>query len=673
MRQIAIFLSSMFLIFSALGGEVKTVRVGITDTPPLVYFDGGKVEGFFIDILEYIAKEEEWELIYTQKSLSECIDLLKERKIDLIADIGYSAERDNIVNFNTENVLITWAAFYAKKDINIVNYNDLEGKKIAVESNDYFVFDKNFGLEKTLKNLGIKYEFVYKEGYSDVLEAVAKGYADVGVANKMFGSRKAQKFSLYPSELIFLPVSLRYASAQTTDSSLIKIIDKHLAVLKADNKSVYYISLEKYIEPMKPRIPLWLVLVFSAISIATLLCLLLLYLKYRTNINKEKQKLESEESSHQYTKLALSNLNKAMYEILDALPVGILCLNESYNLEYSNRYAENILFENNEKKNVKDLDFEDEDGNITDRLYPFKYIKNGTHSFHAKSFVLSRNESKKDVLIGGMEFYDPAKKRKFGLFSVEDITDLKKLEKEKRSMEDKLVQSQKYEAMGQLVGGIAHDFNNILTIIQTNAEYAEIIAPELKEQTQNIIDATSMGANLAVQLLCFGKKQPYVVELLDLNKIVDEFLNPIRRVIKREIKIEHNFDKKTPAIKGDFTTIRQILLNLIINAREAIGDKPGIIEIETFIRKITERKSFSVGSSEPGGYSCVSVKDSGTGLDLNLINKIYESSFTSKEKGNGLGLWIVKNAVLRESGFIDVESQSGKGAKFTVCFPSVII
>ncbi|MDD3803649.1 MAG: transporter substrate-binding domain-containing protein [bacterium] len=669
MRRVKLLFLALFLVFVALSAEIKSLRVGITDTPPLVSLVDGKAEGFFIDIIEYIAKNEGWELFYIQKSISECIDLLREGKIELIADIGYSAERDKNIDFNSENVLITWAAFYGRRNVNIVNYDDLNGKKIAVESNDFFVFDRDLGLETTLKSLGIKYEFIYREGYKEVFEAVARGDADVGVANKMFGNTKSKNYSLYQSDLIFLPVSLRYASAQSTDSLLIKTIDSYLSQLKSDKKSVYYSSLSKHIEPTKYRMPVWLVVILSSVSAFALLSLLYFYSKYKTSINQAKLKLESEESSHNYTKLALSHMNKAMYEILDAMPVGILCLNEDYELEYSNSYADQILFEGRTKKSAKDLEFEDEDGKSLERLHPFKYIKNNAHSFHAKGFTLS-GSSKKDVLIGGLEFYDPAKKKKFGLFSIEDITNFKKLEIDKRTVEDKLIQAQRYETMGQLVGGIAHDFNNILSIIQTNAEYSEMNYPDSREQSRNIIDAASMGANLSAQLLLFGKKQPYVEETLNLSGIVEEFIKPVRRVIRREIEIEHFFEENVPPIKGDFTTLRQILLNLIINARDAIGDESGKMEVKTFSRKISSRQSFPVGSSEIGLYTCISVKDSGVGLDMSLTNKIFEASFTMKDKGNGLGLWIVKNAVLRESGFIEVRSQEGKGAEFIVCFPA---
>ncbi|MGE3062802.1 MAG: transporter substrate-binding domain-containing protein [bacterium] len=673
MRKSVLLLLFLFLTVASISiSAERTLLIGITDTPPLVYEENGKTAGFFIDIIEKIADEENWTVFYKPASLEECIELLSESKIDLIADIGYSAEREKNMNFNETNVLMTWAAFYTKKGVNIVNFNDLSEKRIAVEKSDFFIFDKQLGLESTLKRLGINYSFVVVEGYREVLNAVKENKADVGVVNKIYGAYTSSIHRLSPSDLIFLPVSLRYASPKN-DSSVIKAIDRQLKKLKEDKNSIYYKSLSKHILPRKPIVPIWFLIFSIGLISALVIASVYLLVKSRQAKLTAESTLKTEESSHAYTRVILSQLNKTLYDILDAMPIGILSINENYDVEYSNREADKILFLKNVRKDISEIIFMDSEGNKLERLLPFKNLKNSSHYLYAEKFMAEIDGNRKMVIISGVEFYDPIKKKKHGLFTIEDLTGISRLEEEKRAMEDKLLESQRIESMGHLVGGIADDFDLVLSAIQGNAERALKSLPEncyeTSEHLNSIINSAALASNFANQLFLFGRKQLYAIETLNINKITQEFVKPIGKVIRSDIEIETNLSDETYFIKGDFNLLRQTLLNLVINARDAIGEGGGKIKIETFNRTIKKEYSSIFGIVNPGNYACISVSDTGKGMDSEFFKKTIQSIASENIDGGRLGLSIVNKIVKREGGFLEIDNIEGAGSTVRACFP----
>lgn len=420
MGKLAVFFIILFCASLSLWPE-RSVIVGITDTPPLVFEDNGKVSGFFIDILEDIAKKEGWTVFYKPATLDECMRLLEEKKIDLIADIGYSSEREKRMNFNETNVLMTWAAFYTKNGENIVDYNDLEGKRIAVESGDYFIFEKDLGLESTLRRLGIRYEFVRRSGYREVLQAVISDSADVGVVNKIYGKYTFKSHKLSQSDLIFLPVSLRYSSVKG-DSSLIRVIDNRLAEMKRDEGSVYYKSLSKHIEKDDSDIPLWFLIAAGAIIALTLAVSAIYLMQSKAAVDNAMTIIKKEEASLAYTKVVLSQLDKTLYDILDVMPIGVVCIDENDKIEYLNNEAEEIFFKGGTNKDVKNIWLTDAEGRVFEDILSLKSFRNHEHKIRSKKFFLRQGEESREIALTGIEFYDPVKDKKHALFTVEDVS-----------------------------------------------------------------------------------------------------------------------------------------------------------------------------------------------------------------------------------------------------------
>ncbi|MBP7563839.1 MAG: response regulator [Candidatus Cloacimonetes bacterium] len=254
-----------------------------------------------------------------------------------------------------------------------------------------------------------------------------------------------------------------------------------------------------------------------------------------------------------------------------------------------------------------------------------------------------------------------------------DITQYKDAEKEKESLNAQLRQSQKLESLGQLAGGVAHDFNNILSIILGYSEILLRTMPaemEMHNELQEIVNAAKRASDLTRQLLIFSRKhvvQPKIVNINDLIKDLEKMLN---RLIGENIKVKNILSENIFKIKADPGQIQQIIMNLVINARDAMP-LGGEITIETNNVLVNEENAIKYQGANFGQYVELKVKDNGTGMDEATLNRIFEPFFTTKEagKGTGLGLSTVFGIVKQSEGYIFVDSELNKGTRFIMIFP----
>jgi len=246
---------------------------------------------------------------------------------------------------------------------------------------------------------------------------------------------------------------------------------------------------------------------------------------------------------------------------------------------------------------------------------------------------------------------------------------------ERKSIEQQLRHSQKMEAIGLLAGGIAHDFNNILTVINGCSEIlykAHKDNPSIEKLVSQISKAGQHAASLTSQLLVLSRKQIPKTEIFDLNKLVKDMGKVFARVIGEDIKFIAEFGSHESVVEFDKGQLEQVILNLVVNARDAIV-KGG--EIKLMISDCTVDKEFfdHQMNIEMGSYVCLTVSDTGTGIDRENIERIYEPFFTTKKfgKGTGFGLSIVFGILESHNSYITVSSELGKGTTFKVYIPRV--
>ena len=255
-----------------------------------------------------------------------------------------------------------------------------------------------------------------------------------------------------------------------------------------------------------------------------------------------------------------------------------------------------------------------------------------------------------------------------------DITRRKELECLLRKSDEQLQQSQKLESIGRLAAGVAHDFNNMLSVILGRVELAMIdrnLDDATRKHLTEIQKAGESSARLTKQLLAFARRQTIDPKTVDLNDLVENNLSMIRTLIGNHIEIAWLPTLKLNPTFVDVSQFDQLLLNLCINARDAIGNS-GLITIETSNTVVDEQYVLAHPDSKVGNFVQLTVSDNGCGIESQNIAKIFEPFYTSKKlgMGTGLGLSIVYGIVRQNSGFVNVYSEVGKGTTFRVYFPS---
>lgn len=242
---------------------------------------------------------------------------------------------------------------------------------------------------------------------------------------------------------------------------------------------------------------------------------------------------------------------------------------------------------------------------------------------------------------------------------------------EKSRIEEQLQQTQKVESIGRLAGGVAHDLNNLLTPILGYSEILmnKLIDEEKKKQVGQIFEAGSKAKDLVQQLLAFSRKQELEYKPLDLNKVISRFEKLLKRTIREDIIIEIHESGIPPIVMADPGQIEQVILNLSVNAQDAMADG-GILTIDLSVSDLYRTPEYSTGFLGSGRYVVLSITDTGSGMDENVRDKIFEPFFSTKgEFGIGLGLATVYGIVNQHKGDISVHSEIGKGTTFKVYLP----
>jgi len=272
-------------------------------------------------------------------------------------------------------------------------------------------------------------------------------------------------------------------------------------------------------------------------------------------------------------------------------------------------------------------------------------------------------------------FYDQ-EGRLLGLIGVSrDITEREQANEERKKLEAQLLQAQKMEAIGQLAGGIAHDFNNILTAI---IGYTQILLirmakeSQLRHYVEQVFTSAERAADLTKDLLAFSRKQVLQTEPLDACDILRRLRKMLERLIPEDIEFQTTLAENELAVMADRGKLEQVILNLVTNARDAMPTG-GMLSIDISQVVMDERFVHSHGFGEPGAYACISVTDSGHGMDEETRRKLFEPFFTTKEvgKGTGLGMAIIYGVVKQHDGYISVYSEPGRGTTFRIYLPLI--
>jgi PAS domain S-box-containing protein len=258
--------------------------------------------------------------------------------------------------------------------------------------------------------------------------------------------------------------------------------------------------------------------------------------------------------------------------------------------------------------------------------------------------------------------------------TIHDITERKETDEERRRLEQQFQHAQKLESLGVLAGGIAHDFNNILTVILGQCFMArQDTDPDksYKQHFQQIETAANRAADLCRQMLTYAGRTEFEQTSLSMKQLVDDAVKMLQSAIKKNVTIELDLKRDVPKIKGDIGQIQQIVMNLIINAVEAIGDDNGTVKVvlSKTVYKADKKETDTFGTViRAGTYACLEVSDTGIGMDAETQRRIFEPFYTTKFTGRGLGMSAISGIVKSHDAALKLTSTPGVGTTFRVYF-----
>ncbi len=652
--------------------SLRTVRIGAFDYYPCVFMKDGQVQGFYVDMLAEIAKQESWNVEYVYGTWDEGLERIRSGEVDVLTSAAKTPERESFLDFAETPLLTVWGQVYVQKNDSrtSLSLKDLQGKRIAVMRGDFNASEFK-RLERGLE-LGCSYEEV--DSFEQVLKAIEAGSVGAGVVNSVYGAARYKDFEVRESDVIFSPFDIFFAVRKGRNYDVLGTLDRYLKEGRADERSLYFEARDRWIRmPSKIKIqvvPAWLkntLLGLVVVTGASAVFILLL----RRRVQAATREVREQEAR-------LRELETRFRVLLDSTPnVAVRGFLPDGTIFYWNKASEGFYGYTCEEALGR---------NVLELLVPREA------SPEAQKAMLRSAETGVPLPAGEMRlrrkdgseiqvFTSHAVVRGEGsrpeLFCLDmDLTEAKKSEADRLEMERKLLHVQKLESLGVLAGGIAHDFNNLLSAVLTNLDMAAKAAPkesEVKEPLLEALEATRKAGELTRQMLAYSGRGRFVIEELHLSQLVEEVTQLLRVSISKQVTLKLELEKWLPRVRVDVAQMQQILMNLITNASDATGASGGLIHIRTGVADCDESRlnhSRTVTKPAPGRFGFVEVLDTGCGMDEETLHRLFDPFFTTKATGRGLGMSAVLGIVQGHHGAIMVTSRPGVGTTIQVLFPA---
>lgn len=660
-----------------------TVKVGVYQNYPLMFQnDKGHPDGFGYDVLKQVADKEGWRLQFVYGSWPKIFSMVKSGAIDLAFPVGFTLERSEFIQYNSENVLSNWGEVYLRKGVSANSILDLNNKKIAVLRDDVYYTGK-YGMKYLTHAFNIDVSYHVVDSYKEVLEALSKGYADAGLVNRFYGLTNAEKYNIDKSTILIHPVEVRFALPKNRQKSfeIISKLDPYIKEMKHQENSAYYNSYVKWIGgAAKPSYKKTLkvalgVLLIPAFLLVILVLLMRAEIRRKTKELREKneelrkeiegrQKVQEElrENQEKYSNLFNTSYNPIAIIAEDGSIVdvnGEMIGQFGYDRdELLNMYLEMLVTKDhvhrvqeiiNKMSKTKKWSFE------------LDFVKSWGDVFNAE-LSASRLEISGKTFIQLVIMDVTSRKKANELLNRRQEYLEKKVEQEvhrRRQNERLMMQQSKMAAMGQMMSAIAHQWRQPLNTIaiyiqdfedsfkhdELNEKYLhelvglsmnqinfmsktiddfknffkpdkdEIVFEVCKETLSAItlLGVQLMRSNINLRMNCHGQ----VIEFSEAEKFECEY-------------------ESCTFIKGFPNEYKQVLLNLVQNARDAIEDanqQHGVIE---------------VGVMELDDTVSIYVQDNGPGITPEIAERIFEPYFTTKEEGRGTGVGLYMSKIIIE-------------------------
>lgn len=671
--KIFFLLLSFALLVPGTSQALEKIKVGIFQNKPIVYYDDS-AKGLFVEVLDYVAAQEGWQVEYTTCKINDCLELLKKNEIQLITSVGKNKERLQHFTFSQEPIWTFWGTIYAS-NTEINSILDLENKTIGVRIGNKVTK----GLTTLLNNFNISVYYKEVDNYGDAFKKLQDGEVDAVAVNNTYGFSSSQEHdNFHKTPIVFNPFSAYFAVAKNAkNQQLLDTIDAYAKQLKSDRQSVYHtfintwngvtdgnsISLKK------------IALIAGPISFFTILFMILWHYRSVILINKKLKKSITERIQ---AETETQKQKDILQQALEIGKIGSWEINSKKNGDLELLWAEENykIFGIKPGTRVTCSTFMNcihpEDQTFLKKKL-IKIIANQQRNFQLEHRILVNGKTKWIREKAELSYHDKGNALNGAGFA-QDITEEKNAESEKRSLEKMLNQSQRLESIGRLAGGVAHDLNNLLTPI---LGYSELLLNDQgineanKKKIRQVIKAGDGASNLVRQLLAFSRKQTLEYQNIDIDEVLAGFQTLLRRTIRENIAIQIT---KHPTIApnlvlADAGQLEQIIINLAMNAADAMPDG-GTLTIETSRVELDEKYVKAKPDITAGKYTMIAFSDTGHGMDEQTCSKIFEPFFSTKgDKGTGLGLATVYGVIKQHNGHIWVYSEINRGTTFKVYLP----
>ena len=680
--------------------ENHTVRVRISEYPPYM-FSKPMPAGMAVDYLTTIAQRLGFKVEFITGVLDwsgALQDVMGARQhYDLLPTMTPTPQREQQFALSKPYLTAPWV-IYARKDAPyIIGLESLDGKVLAGEKG-YVITEK---LKSQYPNIRMHEVLTSAEA----LAAVATGIADAYVGNLANGTYLIRMHS-YGNLVVAAPtpyeVSVQAMGVRKDWPELASLISKGIDNLTQEERNV--ISQKWGTVEFRARIDYalayWILAIAGAVVLITLFWIRRLAKEVavrkkteqalnaanhtirhanealenrvaeRTNeLRAANVQLGKELAEHQQAKTALQKSEERFKALHNASFGGIAIHDKGEILECNQGLADITGYR------VKELI--GMDGLLLIAPSTRTLVRNNIATGYEKPYeAMGRRKNGEEFPLRLEARNIPYKGKNVRVVEFRDITEYKQFEAEREKMQDQLIQAQKLESIGRLAGGVAHDFNNMLGVI---LGYSEMVLEQIDATQpvypamQGIHQAAQRSAELTSQLLAFARKQTVMPKVLDLNVTVEGMLKMLRRLIGEDISLAWMPGKELGLVKIDPSQIDQILANLCVNARDAIGDT-GKVTLETGNITFDADYCASHAGVLPGEYVMLAVSDNGCGMDAETLSLVFEPFFTTKEmgKGTGLGLATIHGIVKQNNGFINCYSEPGQGTSFKIYLPRYI-
>ena len=687
------------------------VKVGVFPHAPAISMgEDSKARGFYVDMLQEVAARENWELRFVPGTWQEGYDRVRSGEVDLIASVAYSRERDVFLDYGKESSFMVWSILYAHPGSGILTVMDARDRRIALMRGDM----NGMHFQQLCAQFNIPATYLEFGNFEDVMRAVESGQADAGVATNIFGYSQESRFRVERTPVVFSPFDLYFAVAHDRNGDLLKALDAYLHEGKRDPDSGYHRAINRWLS-LQPKsgLPTWAfhtgLSILSALVLAILVALAFRRRVDRTtaeirNLNaglqrelSEKRRIE-EQILHVASGVSASYgatfLQDLVKHLAQATGADAAFIGETVHTEEGKRIRALATYLDGAPSENLDYPLAGSPCERTMRGELCVIPKGAQEQFPHLAYLKALQVEG----YVGAPLVDSHNKvqgvlavlHRAPLTAPQEVASLLKIfsaraggELERRSSEEarqvlerQMQHAQKLESLGVLAGGIAHDFNNLLTAMLGHMNVAQMkLAPESPalphlESLERIIHR---AADLTRQMLAYSGKGRFVVRAYDLNHVVHEVTHLLEVSIPKKIALRFDLAPALPTFDADAAQIQQVIMNLVTNAADAIGDREGTIRLTTGTLQLDRTyldQVFQGQDLRPGSYVTIEVSDSGCGMTPEVMERIFEPFFTTKVAGRGLGLSATMGILKGHRAGMRIYSEPGRGTTFKLLFPT---